>query len=274
MPGLRSIVTMMALGSAVQGLKLSHCPNSPQKRYELLRDFTRYVKRFHADLRWSLSGGSLLGAMRQVPPGFMKWDDDLDIDVPARDLWSFHSHLQHDCSFKNGTHFASSPKNVTRCGVMKPRATDECCGFGWRIEHRDSQCAYLDIMVLSLAGAPLPEPADDPKAPRKYWTIPWDKHDSPVHDAMMLQESQWQKPEQEDWEWRGPALTLFREYYFEQHELYPLQQMEMYGLTVNIPRLPWRVLDRFYGTEARHFGGGHDLRAEPQFLQPAFITID
>jgi len=72
----------------------AHCPNPAQKRYEVLRDFVGYMAK-HPELRWSLSAGSLLGAMRQKPPGFIQVDNDIDAIMPARTCSSFTTSFLH-----------------------------------------------------------------------------------------------------------------------------------------------------------------------------------
>ena len=54
-----------------------------QCNYELLRAFDGYMR--SARLRWSLGAGTLLGAMRNRPPGLLQWEHDVDAYVPARD---------------------------------------------------------------------------------------------------------------------------------------------------------------------------------------------
>lgn len=49
---------------------------------EMLDEFVRFCK--ENDLRYTLSGGTLLGAIRHH--GFIPWDDDIDVNMPRADV--------------------------------------------------------------------------------------------------------------------------------------------------------------------------------------------
>ena len=53
-----------------------------QCNYELLRAFNGWMD--HNSLRYTLGAGTLLGAMRNEPPGLLQWEHDVDAYVPAR----------------------------------------------------------------------------------------------------------------------------------------------------------------------------------------------
>lgn len=235
-----------------------HCPNPPQKRYELLRDFTRFMAQ-HADLRWSLGFGSLLGAMRQDPPGFIQLDDDLDLYMPARDLL----HLQ-DLMLQPG----GNSTHDTSFGVMKPELLSACCSFGWRVYHRNDKCAYMDFFALAL---------EQKKGfSQKAWLIPggWFAPACPQNHL-----GQWKEAFSGEASWIGPRECLwkgaFEGFYMLEDEFAPLQQMQMYDLSVNIPKQAWHILLRRYGQGARdHDDHGHDFRKDPQWRKPAIVTIE
>ena len=54
-----------------------------QCNYELLRAFGGWMDA--SNHRFTLGAGTLLGAMRNEPPGLLQWEHDVDVYVPARD---------------------------------------------------------------------------------------------------------------------------------------------------------------------------------------------
>ncbi len=74
----------------------------------LLKHFDRFC-RVH-DLRYSLSGGSLLGAVRHK--GFIPWDDDIDVSMPRPDYERF-CRMMRGKSFDHGNIFLKDDKDAS-----------------------------------------------------------------------------------------------------------------------------------------------------------------
>lgn len=249
-----------------------HCPNQPKKRYELLRDFTKYMTQY-PHLRWSLGFGSLLGAMRQVPPGFIPQDDDLDLYMPARDLAELHDAMKRDAS-----------DNVTRMGILKNAYENSCCSFGWRLMHRDDDCAYMDFFALVshdrkwlfLGGGMFPTGEAH---------VSKDEYATHCPNALMRDKERFKENPSKtgsgarEWSWGGDDMCLhhsaYKKFNISEDEFSPLQQKRMYGLTVNVPNHPWAILNRRYGKGAAdHDDDGHDLNKDPKWRKPADVGLD
>jgi len=251
-------------GRQRRALSRRHSPNDPQLRYELLRDFTKYMA-LNGDLRWILGAGSLLGAMRQDPPGFIQGDDDIDIYMPARDLYQLFDRIQ---SLPKSSGFLDSP-----LGVAEGCQPESCCGFGYRLHHRKESCAYMDLMVLSLQAQPFTDHFVPTPEGKKVWAIPRDRGLNRA-DTMMLHREKWEKTDSGEWEWLGNATSSFPGHYIFEDELFPLQQMQMYELTVNIPKQPRSINVRSYGITCYDSDNkGHNLNLSPEWRKPAYVNI-
>merc|ERR1740133_968617 len=107
-------------------------------------------------------------------------------------------------------------------------------------------------MALSLQEAPFGR--HHYRRHEKVWAIPHQqggprrKHaDSPkTMDAMMMERKHWKKKHGSEGElrWTGKQETQFERVYLLQSEFLPLTQMQMYGVSVNIPQRPWDILRR------------------------------
>ena len=77
---------------------LEPTPGASQCGYELLRSFARYTEVRLPGFRYTLAAGTLLGAMRNSPPGLLQWEHDVDVYVPASDAARLREALRHDCA--------------------------------------------------------------------------------------------------------------------------------------------------------------------------------
>ena len=59
---------------------------------ELLKIFDAFCRRY--DIKYSLHGGTMLGAVRHK--GFIPWDDDIDITMTREEYSKFHDALRND----------------------------------------------------------------------------------------------------------------------------------------------------------------------------------
>jgi len=262
----------------------AHCPNPAQKRYEVLRDFVGYMAK-HPELRWSLSAGSLLGAMRQKPPGFIQVDNDIDVIMPAKDLFQLHDILFAPVYAELSTLGITGDYSLLDADVgpaTKAVRTDACCGFGWRFVHRQDECAYMDIMALSLQKRPFG--MTHYRSYEQLWAVPQQhgggqrKHRSgdTTLDAMMMKREHWQTKEGSGKElvWTGKQKSMIQRAFLTTSEFLPLKQMQMYGLTVNIPHYPWRYLTRLYGADCdTHDAFDRDHSDDPKWILPAKVNF-
>ena len=136
--------------------RLERAAGSSQCSYELLRAFAKYAA--SRGLRYSLASGTLLGAMRNEPPGLLQWEHDVDVYMPARDASALLRRLGRDCPAR------SNPRRnefwrSRWCATLQLRGLVDrhgrpCCGFGFKLFHRKSDACELDVLVLGAASAP------------------------------------------------------------------------------------------------------------------------
>jgi len=157
--------------------------------------------------------------------------------------------------------------------VAQPAPPESCCGFGYRLYHRKDSCAYIDLVILSLEVKPFTDVFAPLPEGKKVWVIPEDRGvDRP--GAMMLQRGQWKNTDSGEWDWMGNASSQFPKQYTLEDELFPLQQMQMYKLTVNIPKEPRAILERTYGTTCFDSDDkGRNFNLNPELLEPAHVNI-
>ena len=128
---------------------LEPTPGASQCGYELLRAFNGYARARH--LQFTLAAGTLLGAMRNEPPGLLQWEHDIDVYMLARDASRLLSSLRKDCT--------RSRWRSRWCGTLHYRGLVDqdggaCCGFGFKLFHRRTAVCELDVLVLAAADAP------------------------------------------------------------------------------------------------------------------------
>ena len=77
----------------------------------ILKDFVSFAEEYH--LKYSLGGGSVLGAVRHA--GIIPWDDDIDINMPREDynrfLELFDDHYKFD-------YYLCSPEKTKNHGML------------------------------------------------------------------------------------------------------------------------------------------------------------
>lgn len=275
-------------------LALEPAPGVAQCNYELLRAFAGWVDAH--GLRYTLAAGTLLGAMRNEPPGLLQWEHDVDVYMPARDASELVALLARDCGSASEASWQSRWCAVLEARGLVDREGAPCCGFGFKLFHRTSAACELDVLVLAAAPAPFAHGETrwwPPWAPytahswqwaasrwyrRRFYVIPEDID----RKALLVDAARWCRDDAE-WAWcGGPPLSYFQDEYFEEEELFPARVLRFYDVDVRVPRLPWALLERAYGAHCRHIarvdehGGGEvDLRdpAHARFLQPAAVRL-
>ena len=148
--------------------RLEPVAGASQCSYELLDAFAHYADA--QGVRYTLAAGTLLGAMRNRPPGLLQWEHDVDVYVPARDASHLIRRLAQDCGVVGGENMPAKARPLqtlrgllgwrrSRCGVLEYRGLVDasgqaCCGFGFKLFHRKSGASELDVLVLAAAQAP------------------------------------------------------------------------------------------------------------------------
>ena len=110
---------------------------------KILKKVVNYIE--HKNLRYYISGGTLLGAIRHK--GFIPWDDDIDILMPRTDYEEFLNYLKTDelysdyevLTLENGKH------NRPFCKVINKKV---------HIYSKSEEDKYLWIDIFPLDGLP------------------------------------------------------------------------------------------------------------------------
>ena len=130
---------------------LEPSPGTSQCNYELLRAFAGYAR--SRRLPYTLGAGTLLGAMRNSPPGLLQWEHDVDVYMLARHAFELVRRLRDDCAPSRLLKRSRWCRTLDFRGLVDGGGK-RCCGFGLKIFHRRSAACELDILVLSAAGGP------------------------------------------------------------------------------------------------------------------------
>ena len=247
-----------------------------QCSYELLRAFAAYAK--WRRLRFTLGAGTLLGAMRNQPPGLLQWEHDADVYMVARDAFTLLDRLEHDCPERSSHRRWRSRWCATlQLRGLVDRDDRPCCGFGFKLFHRRSGACELDVLVLGASDAPYMHGETLLWPPwgillasawqmvagawrrategqnASYYVIPedvWQK-------TLVRDRTRWCEPprgrERAGLTWcGGPPLSFFHAEYFTPGELFPVRTVRFHGLRLPIPRQPWALLNRTYGRDCAY----------------------
>ena len=272
-----------------------------QCNYELLRAFDGYMR--NARLRWSLGAGTLLGAMRNRPPGLLQWEHDVDAYVPARDASALLRRLRRDgCDGRRPrSRWCRRALELRFSAEPLDRGGRPCCGWGFKLYHRRSSACELDVLVLALSDAPLMHGETalwpiwaPPLAPLWRWlAASWLRGryyvivDDVYRKRLMADDGRWcdaartlgggaaaavRAETDGEWAWcGGPHLSFFQDEYFAHGELFPLRRRAFYDLRLPVPHDPWALLNRTYGADCavvarmnEHDDAEADLR-RPEF---------
>lgn len=81
---------------------VSEIPPLPDYYVDNLYDITRFMHNFFEkyNISYWLIGGSLIGALRNRPPGPIKWDDDIDVAIFKKDEQKLFDAMHYDPEFK------------------------------------------------------------------------------------------------------------------------------------------------------------------------------
>ena len=96
------------------------------------------------ELRYSLSGGSLLGAVRH--DGFIPWDDDADLEMPRKDYEKFISIFKENFSEKYWIHV---PGRTPQYGALSARIRKKGTICKLHGDENNEECGIIvDIFII------------------------------------------------------------------------------------------------------------------------------
>ena len=109
---------------------------------EIVDDFVRICDAHQ--LRYSLGGGSALGAVRHG--GMIPWDDDIDINMPRRDYERFIQLFSQEYSNRYWIHTPSSTSNY---GLLLARIRKKGTSVKTKEDFFNDECgAFIDIFIV------------------------------------------------------------------------------------------------------------------------------
>ncbi len=104
--------------------------------YEITKFMNAFLKKYK--IKYWLIGGSLIGALRNTPPGPIKWDDDVDIAIFKRDEDKLLTAMENDKDFLENIEW-----------------TEHNFGYQLRIKDRyDFKDYYYDIFIYKKRNGP------------------------------------------------------------------------------------------------------------------------
>lgn len=112
---------------------------------DLLREFDRVCKIYN--LRWSVSSGTTLGAVRHG--GFIPWDDDIDVEMPRADFDILCKNIKKEIKepyfFSDGRH----QKRIFQCHATLRNSLTTAIYAGCNDKlNKYNQGIFLDIFAL------------------------------------------------------------------------------------------------------------------------------
>lgn len=96
------LILIICLYPSVESFQTEKKIEIPEYHVENMYDLTKYMHEFFIrhNIPYWIIGGTLIGALRNTPPGPIKWDDDIDVAILKQFKNKFQNALETDDSFK------------------------------------------------------------------------------------------------------------------------------------------------------------------------------